>query len=159
MLEHKGTRELNTKRLSLRRFILSDAAAMYKNYATDERVSKFLSWKPYSCIEDVEDYLSDLISQYTKLNIYHWAIEMDSEIIGSISTIAINDKNCNCEIGYCLGYDYWNKGITTEALYAIMSFLFNEVGIHRIMAKHDVENPSSGRVLEKCNMTVRTLNN
>lgn len=153
MLEHKGTKELITKRLKLRRFILSDATSMYKNYANDERVTKFLSWKSYKCFEDVEDYLSDLIRQYDNLNVYHWAIEMDNDIIGSISTIAINDKNCNCEVGYCLGYDYWNKGITTEALNAVMSFLFSEVGIYRIMAKHDVENPSSGKVLQKCNMT------
>lgn len=152
MLEHKGTRELNTERLTLRRFILSDAASMYKNYATDDRVTKFLSWKPYKCIVGVEEYLSDLISQYSNLNVYHWAIEMDNEIIGSISTISIDYKNCNCEVGYCLGYDYWNKGITTEALNAVMNFLFNKVGIHRIMAKHDVENSASGKVLQKCNM-------
>ena len=153
MLEHKGTKELITKRLRLRRFVLSDAASMYKNYAADERVTRFLSWKPYTCIKDVEAFLSDIIEQYTIPNVYHWVIEMDKEIIGSISTIHINDKNCNCEVGYCLGYDYWNKGITTEALNAVMNFLFTEVGIHRIMAKHDVENPSSGKVMQKCNMT------
>lgn len=153
MLEHRGTRALNTQRLKLRRFTLSDAASMYKNYATDERVSKYLSWKPYESIVGVEDYLSDLISQYSNSNVYHWAMEMDNETIGSISTISINDKNRNCEVGYCLGYNYWNKGITTEALQAVMSFLFHEVGLHRIMAKFDVENPSSGKVMQKCNMT------
>ena len=152
MLEHKGTMELITKRLKLRRFILSDAASMYKNYATDERVTKYLSWKPYDAIESVENYLSDLIKQYNNPNEYHWAIEMNNEIVRSISTISISDKNCNCEVGYCIGYDYWNKGITTEALSAVMNFLFQEVGIHRITAKHDAENPSSGKVMQKCNM-------
>lgn len=125
---------------------------MFKNYATDERVTKFLTWKPYKNIEDIEMFLSERISEYTCQNVYHWAIEINNEIIGSISTTHMDEKNCNCEIGYCIGYDYWNKGITTEALSAVMNFLFNEVGMHRITAKHDIENPASGIVLQKCGM-------
>lgn len=154
MLVHKGTSELCTKRLKLRRFTLSDASYMFKNYATDERVTKFLSWEQYKNIEDIESFLSDIINKYTYLNVYHWAIEIDNEVIGSISTISIDENNCNCEIGYCLGYDYWNKGITSEALSVVMDFLFSEVGMHRITAKHDIDNPSSGRVMQKCNMTL-----
>lgn len=153
MLIHKGTKDLSTKRLKLRKFTLSDATCMYKNYATDERVTKFLFWKPYKSIQDIEIFLSDTINEYISQNVYHWAIEINNEIIGSISTISIDEKNCNCEIGYCIGYDYWNKGITSEALSAVMNFLFKEVGMHRIMAKHNIENPASGKVMQKCNMT------
>jgi len=126
---------------------------MYKNYATDERVTKFLTWKPYKSIEDIETFLSDVINKYTCRSVYHWAIEINNEIIGGISTVSIDEKNNNCELGYCIGYDYWNKGITSEALSAVMNFLFNEVGMHRITAKHDIENPASGKVMQKCNMT------
>lgn len=153
MLVHKGTQELYTKRLKLRKFNLSDATYMYKNYATDERVTKFLNWKPYKTVEEIETFLSDIINEYTCQNVYHWAIEINNEMIGSISTTFIDENNCNCEIGYCIGYDYWNKGITSEALFAVINFLFNEVGMHRITAKHDIENPASGKVMLKCNMT------
>lgn len=152
MLTHKGTQALHTKRLKLRRFTLHDAECMYKNYATDERVTRFLSWKPYNSIEDIEAFLSDMISQYTSNNVYHWAVELNNEIIGSISTVSIDEKNNNCEIGYCIGHEFWNKGITSEALSAIMNYLFNEIGMHRITAKHDIENPASGKVMQKCNM-------
>lgn len=153
MLEHKGTQELYTERLKLRKFIILDAADMFKNYATDERVTKFLSWKPYKEVDEVEAFLTDVISEYVSPNVYHWAIEINGEIIGSISTISIDEKNCNCEIGYCIGYDYWSKGITSEAVSAVIKFLFTEVGMHRITAKHDIGNPASGKVMEKCNMT------
>ena len=153
MLVHKGTKELNTKRLKLRKFTLSDATYIHKNYATDKRVTKFLSWEPYQNIEDIENFLSDIIRIYSFQNEYHWAIEINNEIIGSISTISIDERNCNCEIGYCIGYDYWNKGIMSEALSATMSFLFNEVGMNKIIAKHDIENTASGKVMLKCNMT------
>lgn len=35
----------------------------------------------------------------------------------------------------------------------MIKFLFDEVGMHRIMAKHDIENPASGKVMKKCGMT------
>lgn len=153
MLTHKGTQEICTKRLKLRKFNLSDAAYMYKNYATDERVTEFLSWKPYKNIEDIEAFLTGTIDNYRYQNVYHWAIEINNEVIGSISTISIDERNCSCEIGYCIGFDYWNTGITSEALSAVINFLFNEVGMHRITAKHDMENPASGKVMLKCKMT------
>lgn len=33
-----------------------------------------------------------------------------------------------------------------------MNFLFNGVGMHRITAKHDIENPVSGKAMQKCGM-------
>jgi len=152
MLIHRGTQELCTERLKLRKFVISDAAYMYKNYASDEKVTKFLSWKPYKKPEEIEGFLADVIKEYMYSNVYHWAIEINGEIIGSISTISIDEKNCNCELGYCIGYDYWNKGITSEALSTVIKFLFSKVGMHRITAKHDIENPSSGKVMKKCSM-------
>lgn len=152
MLTHKGTMELYTERLKLRKFVLSDATYMYKNYATDARVTRFLNWEPYKCVEDVEAFLKSVIGEYELKNTYHWAMEFKGEVIGSISIIHLNERDSNCEIGYCIGYDYWNKGITSEALTAVNSFLFNEVGMHRITAKHDVDNPASGKVMQKCNM-------
>ena len=40
-----------------------------------------------------------------------------------------------------------------EALKALVDFLFDEVGLNRIEAEHDVNNPASGRVMEKSGMT------
>ena len=152
MLHHKGTQEIKTQRLILRRYNLSDAYNMYKNYATDKRVTRFLNWEPYTCVEDVETFVNDVIASYEKPDIYHWAIIYNGEIIGAISAWAINEQNCNCEVGYNIGYDYWNKGIMTEALSAVIQYLFEEVNMHRILAKHDVYNPASGKVMQKCGM-------
>ena len=152
MLTHQGTRELHTERLRLRKYLLSDSEAMYKNYATDERVARFMTWKPYKCIESLSSYISTQIDSYTNDNVYHWAIELNNEVIGGIGVYFIDKKNHTCEIGYCIGYDFWNKGIISEASLAVMGFLFGEVGMYRIMAIHDVENPASGKVMIKCGM-------
>ena len=43
-------------------------------------------------------------------------------------------------------------GIMTEALGAVIDFLFERVGVPRIVARHDVNNPHSGGVMRKCGM-------
>lgn len=153
MLKHKGTKEIHTNRLILRKYRLSDAQGMFKNYATDQRVTRFLNWCPYETSEAILPFLEMCIKNYEKENTYNWAIEFENEIIGGISAMSVDDLWKNCEVGYCIGYDFWNKGITSEALAAVIQFLFEEVGMHRIMAKHDVENPASGEVMKKCGMT------
>lgn len=153
MLNHKGTKELCTDRLLLRKYRLSDAEQMFENYAGDERVTKYLSWKAYSNSSDIIPFLEMSIKDYEKPSTYHWAIEYEGRMIGSISVMSVDELRNNCEVGYCIGYDYWNKGITSEALAAVIAFLFEEVGMHRIVAKHDGENPASGEVMKKCGMT------
>ena len=57
------------------------------------------------------------------------------------------------EIGYCIGRTWWHKGIVSEALTAVIHYLFAEVGMNRISARHDPNNPHSGGVMRKCGMT------
>lgn len=95
--------------------------------------------------------MKNAIKYYDYDSTYHWVIKYEGKMIGGISA-SVNDSRNNCEVGYCIGYNFWNKGITSEALAAVIAFLFEEVGMHRIMAKYDVENTASGEVMKKCGM-------
>ena len=55
-------------------------------------------------------------------------------------------------IGYCIGRKWWRMGIMSEALKAVMTYLFDEVGFNRLEACHDPRNPNSGKVMLKCGM-------
>lgn len=55
--------------------------------------------------------------------------------------------------GYCMGRRWWHQGIMTEAWGAVIDFLLEQVGVQRIIAGHDVNNPHSGGVMRKCGMT------
>ena len=55
-------------------------------------------------------------------------------------------------IGYCIGSKWWNRGFTSEALDAVISFFFEQVGVKRIESQHDPNNPKSGKVMRKCGM-------
>ena len=56
------------------------------------------------------------------------------------------------QAGYCLGRRWWGRGIATEALRALVDFLFAQVNFHRVGAVHDPDNPASGRVMQKAGM-------
>lgn len=116
MLMHKGTQIINTDRLLLRRFKITDAHDMFKNWANDCEVSKFLSWKPHNNVEVTKKIIEQWISEYRNNNVYDWTIELKEigEVIGGISIVELDEKNYSCEIGYCMSRKYWGKGILEE---------------------------------------------
>ncbi len=154
LIHHKGTNSIETVRLLLRRFRLEDAEDMFYNWAGDPEVCKFLMWGPHKNVEASQRRIMNWVNQYEWKRSYAWAIELKSMgmVIGSISMEISNDSGLYCEVGYCLGKAFWNRGIMTEALRAVMHYLFYEVGYQRIYAKFDVLNKASGRVMEKAGM-------
>ena len=158
-MEHLGTIKLETERLVLRRFRLDDAMDMYRNWASDPEVTKFLTWPTYDKPEMANDILKLWESNYEKQDFYQWAIELKAigQPIGSISVVRLNDQVQSAEIGYCIGRAWWRKGITSEALERVIQFLFDDVGMNRIEARHDVNNPGSGKVMQKCGMQLEGI--
>ena len=155
MLTHKGTVTLETPRLILRRAEITDAEAMFHNWASDPEVTKFLTWPPHESIAVSRSLLERWITEYEKDDYYLWMIvpKESAEPIGSISVVNHRDDIAEAEIGYCIGKKWWHRGIMTEALTAVMDYLFEGVGMNRIKATHDVNNPHSGGVMKKCGMT------
>ena len=154
-MNHIGTQYIETERLVLRRFELSDAQAMFDNWASNDEVTKYLTWPSYTDVSAVEQKLEQWVSRYTDADRYHWAIilkENGPQPIGSIGACHWHEDGAVPEIGYCMGKRWWHKGIMTEALGAVIDFLFHQVGVQRIIARHDVNNPHSGGVMRKCGM-------
>lgn len=154
MLKHIGTKTIETQRLILRRFKQEDAADMFNNWASDDEVTKYLSWQTHSDIEVSKKVLDIWVSEYSSQENYNWAIQLkeNGSVVGSIVLMHIDNDIENCEIGYCIGRALWKKGIITEAFSAIIDFAFKQVGFRRITGRHQVENPASGRVMEKCGL-------
>lgn len=153
-MEHKGTASLETERLILRRFCASDAQAAYKNWTCDARVTRFMTWSPHESADITRKWIESSLERYNDPSYYHWAIVLKktNEPIGSVSVVRLNDTAGCAEVGYCIGYDYWHKGYTSEALLAVEDFLFIDVGLNSVRAQHDVNNPHSGGVMNKCGM-------
>ncbi|MGG7144072.1 GNAT family N-acetyltransferase [Clostridium nigeriense] len=154
-MKNLGTKTIETERLILRKFKIEDAEAMYKNWVSDEEVTKFLTWPPHSSVEVTKTILKDWVDNYKEDDFYQWAIilkENGDEPIGSISVVDKNEKANMVHIGYCIGRKWWNTGVTSEALKALINYLIKEVGVNRVEARHDPNNPNSGKVMMKCGM-------
>ena len=154
MITHKGTQTIETARLILRSAVREDAEAMFRNWASDSEVTKYLTWPTYDKVDTAYEILDKWVAEYERPDFYQWMIELKEigEPIGSISVVHQNDHVEEAEIGYCIGSSWWHKGIMSEALSAVINFLFEEVGMNRIAAKHDPNNPHSGGVMRKCGM-------
>jgi len=74
MLNHCGTCRLETERLILRRFTVADADAMYRNWASDSEVTKYLTWPSHQSPEITKTLLTEWVKSYKKDNYYQWAI-------------------------------------------------------------------------------------
>ena len=154
-MTHCGTQRIETERLVLRRITPDDAEAMYRNWASDPEVVKYLTWPAHAGIDVSKAVLESWVPSYSRKDYYQWAIvykEHGSDPIGSIAAVHMNDDIAMVHIGYCLGKNWWHKGIMSEALTVVMNFFFDKVGANRIECRHDPRNPHSGLVMKKCGM-------
>ena len=154
-MKHCGTRQIESERLILRRFRLEDASAMYENWASDPEVTKFLTWPTHASPQISGQLLQSWIPCYEDPRYYQWAIVLKENgdlPIGSISVVKMDEEIAMMHVGYCIGRNWWRRGITSEAMAAVLDFLFDEVGAERVEARHDPCNPNSGAVMRKCGM-------
>ena len=158
-MTHLGTKELKTERLILRRFVIDDAESVFRNWAHDDEVTKYMRWKAHTGLDETKKTLETWIQDYAKNDCYNWAIVLNeiNEPIGSITAVKHDDDIKMAHIGYCIGKKWWNRGIVSEALSAAIKFFFEEVGLNRIEATYDPNNPNSGKVMAKCGMKYEGL--
>ena len=150
MITHRGTKTIRTERLMLRRFTLDDAQAMFHNWAKDPEVTKYLTWDAHPNIDYTNWWLARSTVKYEKIDFYYWAIELDGKVIGCIGGNAVGESGF--DIGYCIGREWWNRGIMTEAVRAVIGFAFIELSADYVELSYILENRASGRVAEKCGM-------
>ena len=146
--------ELRTNCLRLRPFTLEDAPVVQR-LAGDSRIADTTGSVPHPYLDGVaEAWIAGHQDSASNGNSYTWAIaslETD-ELIGCISLIL--DRHRGADMGYWLGVPYWNHGLMSEAARAVIEAGFSRLALHRIVARHFVRNPASGRVMQKAGMTM-----
>ena len=156
-MNHLGTQRIETQRLILRPFTEDDAPAMYRNWASDPEVTKYLTWPTHPSVDVTRHIVQDWVSRYGNPDYYQWAIELRSigEPIGSIAVVSsrVAEPLSVAELGYCMGKPWWGLGLMPEAARAVIAYLFDKVGYGCIQARHDVKNEKSGRVMQKAGMS------
>ena len=153
MIEHKGTRSIETARLLLRRMRESDAYDAYDRWQADADVARYMRWTPVTSLAEARKDMAEGVASYSDTR-YRWGIarKEDDRVIGSISAPHIDAWDETAEVGYCLGHAFWGQGYAAEALEAVIHYLFFDVGLNRVSACHSLANPASGRVMQKAGM-------
>lgn len=141
---------LETERLILRPLTLDDADAVFE-WTSDTRVSKFMSYPTHTDISQTIEWIK---STYDDESEWNWAFVLKNEnkVIGSGSIGPNVEMQGYWGIGYNIHYDYWHNGYCTEAMMAIIDFAHKELGVNKICSDHAVDNPRSGKVMEKCGL-------
>lgn len=154
MMKHLGTQTIETNRLILRKYKDEDAEYLYKNWASDDEVTKYLMWETHKDVSVSKEWIEFLKSNYDRKDFYEWTIVLKDidQPIGSISVVDKKENINAVHIGYCIGRKWWHQGITSEALSAVIEFFFEKVGAQRIESRHDPRNVNSGKVMQKCGM-------
>ncbi|MCC8153373.1 MAG: GNAT family N-acetyltransferase [Tannerellaceae bacterium] len=141
---------IQTDRLMVRLAELEDAEAIY-SYRSDVLANKYQGWFPGS-IEEVRDYMVHMPRILDVVDIcFQFAIVelTGNRLIGDMGISFTGHEGMQAEIGYTLHPDFQGKGYATEAVNAMMEYLFIVLKKHRIIASVDPRNTASIRLLER----------
>jgi len=149
----KNRQIIETKRLKLRPFEMSDAS-MVQKYAGDYSVADTTLNVPHPYEDGMaEEWILTHQKGYDEGELINYAITLkpENDIIGAIG-LTINKIFNQAELGYWIGKTYWNKGICTEAAIALIDYAFKYHESHKIIATHILRNQASGKVMQKIGM-------
>ena len=146
---------LTTERLVLRPMIPEDAPEVRK-WAGDFEVADTALNIPHPYPKGLaEEWIATQGRAWRdgRQAVYAITARADGTLMGAIGLAGIDARHRHAEIGYWLGRPFWNLGLATEAVRAVVEFAFETLDLERVFANHFVRNPASGRVLEKVGMT------
>lgn len=144
--------ELITRRLTLRPPRRADAVPLARLIG-DWDVVKMLGQPPYPYEErHARAWIADIGLAMRNGREHAFVVELPSEPdAGPVGVVGLQPRGTvgTRELGYWIGRPYWGLGYMTEAAGRVVRFGFEELALSRITSGHYVDNPASGRVLQK----------
>ncbi|HEX8308733.1 MAG TPA: GNAT family N-acetyltransferase [Allosphingosinicella sp.] len=138
---------LRTERLLLRPGWGEDAPALFKAIG-DERIVRNLATAPWPYRPaDAESFLATERSAADASLLIFLRSDREPELIGGIG-FGRRQKD-RTEFGYWIARRHWGRGYATEAGRAVLATARHSLRLRRVDARHFLDNPASGRVLEK----------
>ena len=139
-----------TERLIITEFT-PDMAQVVQENSLDEDNKRFVPDEVWETIEEVEETLEFLISQYGSFEgplVYPIIVKETKNNIGYVQLAPIEDGMW--EIGYHIAKKYTGKGYATEAVKAFLPIISKEGNLSEIYGICLTENKASCAVLKKC---------
>jgi RimJ/RimL family protein N-acetyltransferase len=145
--------KLETKRLILSQIKPADIADIV-SYAGNIKIVENTRTMPHPYKEeDAISWMNMANQGFKNGDTYIFAIRFkDSQaFLGGIG-LTLDKHNNRAELGYWLAEGFWNQGLTTEAVKAILKFGFEELKLNKIVAVYLTTNGASGKVMTKNGM-------
>ncbi|MCD7900236.1 MAG: GNAT family N-acetyltransferase [Bacteroides sp.] len=141
---------IKTDRLIIRLAIPDDAEAIY-SYRSDFIENKYQGWYPDS-VDEIRDYIHNMPQTMDVADIcfqFVIIIADENRLIGDMGIVFTNHDKMQAEIGCTLHKKFHGRGFATEALKAMVNFLFEKLNKHRIIASIDPRNTASIQLIER----------
>lgn len=150
---------LETERLILREWILSDAESLYE-YAKDPEIGPIAGWPPHTSVENSREIITNVLSANET---YAVCLKEDNRAIGSIGLMVGSASNLDLpdsegEIGYWIGVPFWGRGLIPEAMNELLRHGFEDLQLEKIWCGYFDGNIKSKRAQEKCGFTYHHTN-
>lgn len=145
---------LYTPRLCLWELTQADIPLYFTRIGSSPEVTKYMLFQPHRDISESVASIEKALRRYREGRYYRFCIALrdTDELIGVIEPLRFNESDNSCSFAYMLAQEFWGQGYGTEALRAVLDFLFGEMGIERVEADHMAENAASGAVMRKAGM-------
>jgi [ribosomal protein S5]-alanine N-acetyltransferase len=139
-----------TERLSARPPRADDAGAVLAAYASDPEVTRYLSWRCYTEIEPLREFLCGVARTWeTGVGAHYSWLLCRRGTDTPIGSIGVSLDIHGAMLGYVLGRAHWNHGLMTEAVRYVAAWALAQPPLFRVWAVCDTANVASVRVLEK----------
>ena len=143
---------INSK-IKIRNKRLSDARNDYE-WQTDPELARLDATTPLAC--SFQEYLADYTDSIQYPSPYRHAFSLetpDGKHIGNCVYYNIDEGKGEAELGIMIGNrEYWNKGYGTDAVSALVDYIFRRTKLNRLYLKTLTSNTRAHRCFMKCNL-------
>lgn len=144
--------EIVTERLCLRPFRAEDLEA-FVAYRSDPEVARYQAWDSAYSLADAASFLGSQRGlelgrpgEWLQLAI----VDRETDALcGDCAVRVATDQPATAEIGVTLAAASQGRGVAAEALTALVTELFERLGLHRVFAEADDRNLPVQRLLER----------
>ncbi len=140
---------VETPRLTLSAPVAANAELVFRRYAGDDDVTRYVGWPTHRTVADTQAFLAFSAAQWKQEGTGPYLIwaRTDGQLLGSTGLGLEPDGHAST--GYVLAADAWGKGYATEALVAMVE-VATDIGVRQLYALCHPQHRASWRVLEKC---------
>jgi ribosomal-protein-alanine N-acetyltransferase len=141
--------ELSGPSLILRYASADDAPALLELGSSDE-VTRFFSWGPYTSLEQPAAYIAGLAGERERgERLDFLVVDADRGPIGVTGLTELSRRDRRAVVGTWLGRAHWGTGANRQSKALIAYLAFEVLGLERLGAYADLDNPRSQRALER----------